>query len=216
MTSPTDKSPSTLAIRFATPADVSTILHFIHALARYEKLEHEVVADEAGLLATLFAPRPAAEVLLADLAGSAVGFALFFQSYSTWLARPGLYLEDLFVEPAARGQGVGLALMSALARITVARGYGRFEWSVLADWEPRLRRTPRRAGRRAESEVTVQRLTGASLAALAERWPGTRLLTTARRGMASRRCRGPASTDAHDCLAPQPTVSRYCRAPRPS
>jgi GNAT superfamily N-acetyltransferase len=171
MTSPTDHTPSTLAIRFATPADVSTILHFIHALARYEKLEHEVVADEAGLLATLFAPRPAAEVLLAELAGSAVGFALFFQSYSTWVARPGLYLEDLFVEPAARGQGVGLALMSALARIAVDRGYGRFEWSVL-DWNTPSLEFYRALGAVPQSEWTVQRLTGAALDRLAGRWPG--------------------------------------------
>jgi len=171
MTSPTDHTPSTLAIRFATPADVSTILHFIHALARYEKLEHEVVADEAGLLATLFAPRPAAEVLLAELAGSAVGFALFFQSYSTWVARPGLYLEDLFVEPAARGQGVGLALMSALARITVERGYGRFEWAVL-DWNTPSIEFYRALGAVPQSEWTVQRLTGAPLEGLAQRWPG--------------------------------------------
>lgn len=171
MTSPSDKPPSTLAIRFATPADVPTILHFIRALARYEKLEGEVVADEAGLLATLFAPRPAAEVLLAELAGRAVGFALFFQSYSTFLARPGLYLEDLFVEPAARGQGVGLALMSALARITVERGYGRFEWAVL-DWNTPSLEFYRALGALPQSDWTVQRLTGASLERLADRWPG--------------------------------------------
>jgi GNAT superfamily N-acetyltransferase len=127
-------TPSTdLAIRFATAADVPVILAFIRALARYEKLEHEVVASEAGLAATLFGARPAAEVLLAELGGTPVGFALFFTNYSTFLAKPGLYLEDLFVEPAARGRGVGAALMSALARIAVARNYGRFEWSVL-DW----------------------------------------------------------------------------------
>src|SRR5262249_34656055 len=80
--------------------------------------------------AALLGPRPGAEVLLAELAGNPVGFALFFQSYSTFVGKPGLYLEDLFVEPAARGRGVGLALMSALARITVERGYGRFEWAV--------------------------------------------------------------------------------------
>lgn len=171
MPSPTDKTPSTLAIRFATPADVSTILHFIRSLARYEKLEHEVTADEAGLRATLFAPRPAAEVLLAELAGDPVGFALFFQNYSTFVGRPGLYLEDLFVEPAARGQGVGLALMSALARITVERGYGRFEWAVL-DWNTPALEFYRALGAAPQSEWTVQRLTGASLERLAQRWPG--------------------------------------------
>jgi GNAT superfamily N-acetyltransferase len=171
MTSPSDKTPSTLAIRFATPADVSTILHFIRSLARYEKLEHEVVATEAGLRATLFAPRPSAEVLLAELAGSPVGFALFFQNYSTFLGRPGLYLEDLFVEPAARGQGVGLALMSALAQITVERGWGRFDWAVL-DWNTPALEFYRALGAVPQSEWTVQRLTGAPLEQLAGRWSG--------------------------------------------
>src|SRR5262245_3321637 len=171
MPSPSDKTPSTLAIRFATPADVSTILHFIRSLARYEKLEHEVVADEAGLRATLFGPRPGAEVLLAELAGSAVGFALFFQSYSTFVGKPGLYLEDLFVEPAARGQGVGLTLMSALARIAVERGYGRFEWSVL-DWNTPALEFYRTLGAVPQSEWTVQRVVGEPLDQLARRWPG--------------------------------------------
>lgn len=171
MTSPSDSTPPTLAIRFATPADVSTILHFIRSLARYEKLEHEVVADEAGLRATLFAPRPAAEVLLAELAGSPVGFALFFPNYSTFLGKPGLYLEDLFVEPAARGQGVGLALMSALARITIERGYGRFDWAVL-DWNTPSLEFYRALGAVPQSEWTVQRLTGAPLERLAGRWSG--------------------------------------------
>jgi GNAT superfamily N-acetyltransferase len=172
MTSPTpDPPPSTLAIRFAEAADVPTILHFIRSLARYEKLEHEVVADEAGLLATLFGPRPGAEVLLAELAGSAVGFALFFQSYSTFVGKPGLYLEDLFVEPAARGRGVGLALMSALARITVDRGYGRFEWSVL-DWNTPSLEFYRALGALPQSDWTVQRITGDPLERLARRWSG--------------------------------------------
>jgi GNAT superfamily N-acetyltransferase len=172
MTPPTpDKTPSTLAIRFAGPADVSTILHFIRALARYEKLEGEVVADEAGLLATLFGARPAAEVLLAELAGGPVGFALFFQSYSTFLGKPGLYLEDLFVEPAARGQGAGLALMSALARIALERGYGRFEWSVL-DWNTPALEFYRALGALPQGDWTVQRIVGAPLDRLAKRWSG--------------------------------------------
>ncbi len=164
--------PTDLAIRLATAADVPTILGFIRALARYEKLEHEVVADEAGLHATLFGARPAAEVLLAELAGTPVGFALYFTSYSTFLAKPGLYLEDLFVEPAVRGRGFGLALMSALARIAVARNYGRFEWSVL-DWNQPALDFYARLGAVPMSEWTVQRLAGAPLAALAERWSGT-------------------------------------------
>ena len=161
-----------IAIRFATRADVPTILAFIRALADYERLAHEVVADEPALAATLFGDRPAAEVLIAELAGAPVGFALFFPSYSTFLARPGLYLEDLFVDPAARGQGVGLALMSALAQVAVARGYGRFEWSVL-DWNAPALGFYAALGARPQDEWTVQRLTGAPLAALAGRWPGS-------------------------------------------
>jgi len=171
MTSSTS-GPATTTIRFATAADVSTILHFILSLARYEKLEHEVVADEAGLRETLFGPRRAAEVLLADHGGTAVGFALFFTNYSTFLGKPGLYLEDLFVEPAARGRGVGLALMSALAQIAVARDYGRFEWAVL-DWNSPALEFYRSLGAQPQSEWTVQRVVGAPLAALAQRWPGT-------------------------------------------
>jgi GNAT superfamily N-acetyltransferase len=165
-------SPTDLVIRLATAADVPTILRFIRDLAVYEKLEHEVVADEAALHATLFGARPSAEVLLAELAGAPIGFALFFQSYSTFLARPGLYLEDLFVTPEARGKGAGVALMSALARIAVERNYGRFEWSVL-DWNKPSLDFYASLGALPQSEWTVQRVVGAPLAALAQRWPGT-------------------------------------------
>jgi GNAT superfamily N-acetyltransferase len=158
--------PPDLAIRRATVDDCATILGFIRALAAYEELSHEVVADEAALAATLFGPRPAAEVLLAEVAGAPVGFALFFVSYSTFLARPGLYLEDLFVTPAARGAGVGGALMAALAALAVARGYGRFEWAVL-DWNEPALGFYRRLGAAPMSAWTTQRLTGAPLAALA-------------------------------------------------
>jgi GNAT superfamily N-acetyltransferase len=163
--------PAELVVRLATAGDVPTILRFIRGLAEYEKLAHEVVADEAQLHATLFGARPAAEVVLAERAGAPVGFALFFQSYSTFLARPGLYLEDLFVDPAARGFGVGGALMSSLAKIAVARGYGRFEWSVL-DWNQPALEFYASLGAVPQSEWTVQRVTGAPLAALAARWPG--------------------------------------------
>ena len=162
--------PADLTIRVATPDDTATILAFIKDLADYEKLSHEVVADEAGLRATLFGARPAAEVLIAELAGVPVGFALFFQSYSTFLAKPGLYLEDLFVRPSARNQGVGGALMAALARIAVQRHYGRFEWSVL-DWNEPALKFYAALGAKPQSEWTVQRLTGEPLVQLAERWP---------------------------------------------
>jgi GNAT superfamily N-acetyltransferase len=161
-----------LANRIAHADDCATILAFIRELAEYEKLAHEVIADEAALRATLFGARPAAEVLIAELAGAAVGFALFFPSYSTFLARPGLYLEDLFVDPAARGRGVGVALMSALARIAVSRGYGRFEWSVL-DWNQPALDFYASLGALPQREWTVQRMVGAPLTALAARWPGT-------------------------------------------
>lgn len=162
--------PDDLSIRFANAADCAVILGFIRALADYEHLAHEVTADEAQLRATLFGERPAAEVLLAELGGAPVGFALFFPSYSTFLGKPGLYLEDLFVQPAMRGRGCGLALMSALARIAVERGYGRFEWSVL-DWNEPSLEFYRRLGAAPLSEWTVHRLVGAPLAALADRWP---------------------------------------------
>ena len=163
-------TPSDLVIRYATTKDCAAILTFIKELAEYERLAHEVVADEAQLRATLFGVKPAAEVLLAELAGEAVGFALFFQSYSTFLAKPGLYLEDLFVRPAVRGKGVGGALMSALARIAIQRHYGRFEWSVL-DWNAPALKFYASLGAMPQSEWTVQRLTGAPLQALADKWP---------------------------------------------
>jgi GNAT superfamily N-acetyltransferase len=162
--------PADLVIRSATSNDCAAILGFIKELAEYERLAHEVVADEAQLRATLFGARPAAEVLLAELSGAPVGFALFFQSYSTFLGKPGLYLEDLFVRLGERGKGVGAALMSALARIAVQRDYGRFEWSVL-DWNAPALKFYASLGAQPQNEWTVQRLTGAPLAALADKWP---------------------------------------------
>ena len=162
--------PADLVIRFAVADDTAAILGFIRDLADYEKLSHQVVADEAQLRLTLFGVRPAAEVLIAELGGAPVGFALFFQSYSTFLAKPGLYLEDLFVRPVARGKGVGSALLSALGRIAIERQYGRVEWSVL-DWNEPAIRLYQSLGAAAMTEWTVNRMTGAPLAALAERWP---------------------------------------------
>jgi GNAT superfamily N-acetyltransferase len=157
-----------VTIRIARADDCATILGFIRDLAEYEKLAHEVVADEAQLRATLFGPRPAAEVLIAELAGDPVGFALFFTSYSTFLGKPGLYLEDLFVRPAARSRGVGGALMAACAKVAVDRDYGRFEWSVL-DWNEPALKFYRSLGAMPLAEWTVQRLAGTPLAALAAR-----------------------------------------------
>jgi GNAT superfamily N-acetyltransferase len=164
-------APPELAIRFARADDVPAILAFIRELAEYERLAHEVVADEAQLRATLFGARPAAEVLIAELAGAPVGFALFFSSYSTFLGKPGLYLEDLFVRPAARSRGVGGALMAACARIALDRDYGRFEWSVL-DWNEPALRFYSALGATPMTDWTIQRLVGAPLAALARRSQG--------------------------------------------
>ena len=162
--------PDDLAIRFATAATAPTILGFIRELAEYEKLAHEVVADEAQLRATLFGARPAAEVLIAELGGAPVGFALFFQSYSTFLGKPGLYLEDLFVQPAARGQGVGRALMSALARIAVAARLRplRVVGARLERARARvLRRARRRAADRVDGAAADRRAAGVARRALA-------------------------------------------------
>lgn len=156
-----------MLIRSATAADCAAILAFIRELAEYEKLLHEVVATEATLHATLFGARPAAEVVIAEVDGAPVGFALFFTSYSTFLAKPGLYLEDLFVRSAARGRGVGLALMRHLAQLCIARDYGRFEWSVL-DWNEPALRFYARLGAKPQAEWTVQRLVGEPLRSLAE------------------------------------------------
>src|SRR5262245_653753 len=122
---------ASLDIRRATAADVPTILALIRELAEFERLSHEVVATEESLHASLFGDRPGAEILIAQLGSEVVGFALFFQNFSTFLGRPGMYLEDLFVRPPFRGHGCGEQLLRHLAGICVERGYGRFEWSVL-------------------------------------------------------------------------------------
>jgi len=155
-----------LTLRFAEVGDVSTILGFIRSLAAYEKLAHEVEADEDSLRATLFGARPAAEVILAELDGEAAGFALYFHNYSTFLARPGLYLEDLFVEPELRGRGIGRRLLARLAAIAVDRGCGRFEWSVL-DWNEPAIGFYENLGAAAMDEWTVFRMTGEALQELA-------------------------------------------------
>ena len=149
-------------LRPAVRADVPAILRLMRALAEYEKLAHEVVATEAALAETLFGARPAAEVLLAEEGGRAVGFALFFQNYSTFLARPGIYLEDLFVEPASRGHGVGKALLKAVAKLAVERQCGRFEWAVL-DWNEPAIGFYKSLGAQPMADWTVMRVTGEAL-----------------------------------------------------
>ena len=125
--------PDSIRITPATPADVPVILSFIRELAEYEKLRNRVTATEDLLHNSLFGPRPYAEVLMARLDGRTVGYALFFHSYSTFLARPGIYLEDVYVQPTVRGRGVGKALLREVARVALERDCGRLEWSVL-DW----------------------------------------------------------------------------------
>lgn len=154
-----------LTIRTAVPDDVSQIFAFIRALAAYEKLSHEVVATEAQLQETLFGDRPYAEVLIAEWAGQPAGFALFFHNYSTFLARPGIHLEDLFVVPALRGRGIGRALLAALAAITVERRCGRLEWNVL-DWNTPAIGFYKKLGARPMDDWTTFRLTGDALADL--------------------------------------------------
>ena len=146
--------------------DVPLILSLIKALAEYERLTHEVVATETSLRESLFGATPHAEAIIARVGTEAAGFALWFHSYSTFLARPGLYLEDLFVLPEWRGRGIGRALLGRLARIAIERGCGRMEWSVL-DWNEQAIGFYRSIGARAMDEWTVYRLTGDALDRLA-------------------------------------------------
>lgn len=157
-----------LELRPATANDVGLILSFINNLAAYEKLSHEVIATEQTLSQALFSTKPAAEVVLAYWRDEPVAFALFFQNFSTFLAKPGLYLEDLFVMPEARGQGIAKALLIYLAQLATARGYGRFEWSVL-DWNETAIGFYKSLGAVAMDEWTVNRITGEALTQLASR-----------------------------------------------
>lgn len=159
-------SDAVVEIRPAQAADVPAILDLIRALAEYERLSGEVVATEDALRQTLFGERRYAEALLAESDGAAAGFALFFHNYSTFLARPGIYLEDLYVRPESRGCGIGRRLLAEVAHIAVARGCGRLEWAVL-DWNAPVIAFYQRLGARPLKEWIVNRLTGESLEALA-------------------------------------------------
>ena len=153
-------------IKSALESDVPAILHFITQLAIYEKLEHEVVATEELLKKTLFGEQRHAEVLFLEEDGIKAGFALFFHSYSTFLALPGIYLEDLFVLPEYRGKGYGKKLLSHLAKLAVERGCGRLEWSVL-DWNQPAIDFYLSLGSKPMNEWTVHRVTGEALQGLA-------------------------------------------------
>ena len=151
-----------LYFRFGTREDVPVILALIRELAEFERLSDQVVADETQLADALFGQRRVAEVVLAELEGEAVGFAVFFHNFSTFLGRAGLYLEDLYVKPAFRGLGIGKWLITFVARIAVDRKCGRFEWSVL-DWNTHALDFYRALGAVAMDQWTVQRVTGAAL-----------------------------------------------------
>ena len=153
-------------IRFGEPRDVALITQLIRELARYEKLEHEVAATEEKVAKALFGKRPYAETLIAEVNGEPAGFALFFHNFSTFLAQPGIYLEDLFVKPEQRSHGVGRALLERLAQIAVQRDRGRLEWAVL-DWNEDAIRFYERLGAKPNAEWTVYRLADESLRALA-------------------------------------------------
>ena len=155
-----------ITIRPAVEADVAVILQFIRDLAKYEHLEHEVVATEGLLREALFGGRPYAEVALACLNGEPVGFALFFHNFSTFLGRPGIYLEDLYVRPEARGHGVGRQVLTWLAAISVSRGCGRLEWAVL-DWNEPSIRFYRNLGAVPLDDWTTYRVAGPALNQLA-------------------------------------------------
>jgi GNAT superfamily N-acetyltransferase len=154
-----------LIIRPATAADVPLIAQLIRALAEYEKLAHEVRFDEAVLANKLFGPRPYAEVVIGEIDGTPQGFALFFHNFSTFEGKPGIYLEDLFVRPEARGSGLGKALLSHLAGLATERDCARLEWSVL-DWNEPAIGFYKSLGARLMDEWTVMRVDGPALARL--------------------------------------------------
>jgi GNAT superfamily N-acetyltransferase len=149
---------SSVTIRSANKSDVPVILNLIRALAEYEKLADEVVATEEGLAYTLFGSRPYAEVLLAEENGEAAGFCLFFYNYSTFLGKPGLYIEDIFVRPEYRGKGIGKALFKKVAAIAQEKNCGRIEWWVL-DWNEPTIQFYKNMGAKPMDEWTVYRLT---------------------------------------------------------
>lgn len=156
-----------MSVRDANSADIPTILRFIQELAEYEKLPDEAKATEEDLQRTLFGPRPYAEVLIAEEGQTPVGFALFFHNYSTWQGKPGIYLEDLYVQPRARGLGLGKELLIRLAQLTHERGCGRLEWSVL-DWNRPAIDFYESLGAAPMTDWTTYRLSGSALQLLGD------------------------------------------------
>ena len=160
-----------LSLRLATANDVPQILKFIQDLAEYEKLSDQVVATEEKLQATLFGEKAFAEVVMADYQGQAAGFALFFHNYSTFLAKPGIYLEDLYVDQQLRGKGIGKALITFLAKLAVERDCGRLEWSVL-DWNQPAIDFYQSLGAVMLHDWRINRVTGTTLTEMAKMFPG--------------------------------------------
>ncbi|RUR28710.1 GNAT family N-acetyltransferase [Legionella qingyii] len=158
-----------LKIRIATASDIPLIFQFIKELAEYEQLLHEVVATEEQLLETLFGSKAHAEVIIGYLDEKPVSFALFFHNYSTFLAKPGLYLEDLYVKPEARGCGIGQIMLAYLAKLAKDRNCGRFEWWVL-DWNEPAIKFYERLGAKPMDEWTVHRVSGQALDELADKY----------------------------------------------
>jgi GNAT superfamily N-acetyltransferase len=161
------RTPRAVTIRAATATDVPAVLSFIRELAVYERLEHEVVATERDVQAALFGPRRCAEVALACLDGTPVGFALYFHNFSTFIGKPGIYLEDLFVRPEARGLGAGKRLLAWLGRTALERGCARLDWAVL-DWNEPSIGFYRGLGAVAQDEWTTYRVDGEALRRLAD------------------------------------------------
>ncbi len=160
-----------LSLRLATANDVPQILQFIRDLAAYEKLSDQVVATADKLQTTLFGAQPFAEVVMADYQGQPAGFALFFHNYSTFLAKPGMYLEDLYVDQQLRGKGIGKALITFLAKLAVERDCGRLEWSVL-DWNQPAIDFYQSLGAVMLHDWRINRVTGDTLTKMAEMFPG--------------------------------------------
>lgn len=158
---------SELMLRPAEPTDVAVLFQLIQALAEYEKLSHAVTGNADALKEHLFGSRPCAEAILVEYAGQSAGFALFFTNFSTFLTQPGIYLEDLFVLPEYRRQGIGKAILSYLAQLAIERGYGRLEWSVL-DWNEPAIAFYRRMGASILEDWRICRVTSESLTQLAD------------------------------------------------
>ena len=164
---PEPTAAADFSIRAAEPRDLADIVRLIGRLAEFEHLEHLMQATPETLGPHLFGAKPVAEARVVERGGAVVAFALFFTNFSTFLARPGLYLEDLFVEPEARGQGIGQALLEHLAHLAATRGCGRFEWSVL-DWNEGAIRFYQRMGATVMPDWRICRIAGPALAAFAD------------------------------------------------